>query len=74
MRLSIAIPEAQVLDAPALLRLVRMAPTCCQFICSRCVGLSRDRPVGPAPIQLMELARQAEVDWCTNLHIAKVNA
>lgn len=28
MRLSIAIPEAQMLDAPTLLRLVRMAPVC----------------------------------------------
>ena len=28
MHLSIAIPEAQVVEAPALLRLVRMAPAC----------------------------------------------
>ncbi len=168
MRLSIAIPEAQVVDAPALLRLVRMAPTCdleadeqgalyvalfedfpksaqpvvrlieeawdlhdvritldgrsvrsrinfyvallcyrrsldapdpvvyclrqsakvgadggcpdrscvshCQFICSRCVGVSRGRNAGPVPIQLMELARHAEVDWCPNLRIEKSGA
>lgn len=168
MRLSIAIPEAQVVEAPALLRLVRMAPTCeveagdqgaayvalfddfpnsvetavrlmeeawdlhdvritldarlvrsrvnfylalrcyheslratdpvayclrqsakvgtdggcpdrscvshCQFICSRCVGVSRGRGASPVPIQLMELARHAEVDWCPNLRIAKANA
>ena len=28
MRLTIAVPEAQVVEAPALLRLVRMAPAC----------------------------------------------
>lgn len=168
MRLSIAIPEAQAVEAPALLRLVRMAPACdigadeqgaeyvavfedfpksagvvarlieeawdlhdvkilleerpvasrinfylalrcyheslsatdvgayclqqsskvgsdggcpdrscvshCQFICSRCVGVSRDRPASPVQVQLMELARHAEVDWCPNLQIAKVKA
>ncbi|MDF0675628.1 MAG: hypothetical protein P0120_14995 [Nitrospira sp.] len=168
MRLSIAIPEAQVVEAPALLRLVRMAPACdveadeggtlyvalfddfptsaeivarlieeawdlhdvritlddravvsrinfyialrcyheslsapdavayclqqsakvgadggcpdrsclshCQFICSRCVGISRDRPASPVPIQLIELARHAEVDWCPNLSISKSSA
>lgn len=167
MRLSIAIPEAQVVEAPALLRLVRMAPACdveadeqgalyvaifedfpksvepvarlieeawdlhdvritldgrsvrsrinfyvallcyrrsldatdpvvyclqqsakvgadggcpdrscvshCQFICSRCVGVSRDRQAGSVQIQLMELARHAEVDWCPNLRIPKMN-
>jgi hypothetical protein len=46
----------------------------CQFICSRCVGVSRDQNAEPVPIQLMELARQAEVDWCPNLRIAKVSA
>ena len=164
MRLSIAIPEAQVVDAPTLLRLIRMAPACeieagelgsayvavfedfpksvgvvarlieeawdlrevrimlerrpvvsrinfyialrcyheslsasnptahchqqsakvgtergcpdracvshCQFICSRCVGVSRYRDAQPIPIQLRDLARQAEVDWCPNLRIA----
>ncbi|NGZ08030.1 MAG: hypothetical protein CV088_01410 [Nitrospira sp. LK70] len=168
MRLSIAIPEAQVVEAPALLRLVRMAPTCdveageqgvlyialfedfpksaelvvrliekawdlrdvlirldgrsvrsrinfyvallcyrrsldapdpvahclrqsakvrpdggcpdrsclsnCQFICSRCAGVSRGRHTGPVPMQLMELARNAEVDWCPNLRIEKSGA
>jgi hypothetical protein len=166
VRLSIAIPEAQVVEAPALLRLVRMAPACdveaheegasyvalfddfpksveivarlieeawdlrdirinlearpvlrrinfyvallcyqksldaadpevycrrqaekvgndrgcpdrscvshCQFICSRCVGVSRHRGASPIPMQLLEMARQAEVDWCPNLRIAKV--
>ncbi|MEK6787051.1 MAG: hypothetical protein AABY61_16375 [Nitrospirota bacterium] len=168
MHLSIAIPEAQVVEAPALLRIVRMAPACdveadeqgasyvalfddfpksveivarlieeawdlrdvritldsrpvasrinfyaalrcyheslsapdaaayclqqaakvgtdggcsdrsclshCRFICSRCVGLSRDRGAPPVSIQLLELARRAEVDWCPNLRIAKVDA
>ena len=164
MRLSIAIPEAQVVEAPALLRLIRMAPACeieaselgsayvavfdnfpasvevvtqlieeawdlhdvrimlehrlivsrinfyialrcyheslgasnptaychqqsakvgtergcpdrscvshCQFICSRCVGVSRYRDARPISAQLRDLARQAEVDWCPNLRIA----
>jgi len=168
VHLSIAIPEAQVVEAPALLRIVRMAPACdveadeqgasyvalfddfpksveivarlieeawdlrdvritldsrpvasrinfyaalrcyheslsapdaaayclqqaakvgtdggcsdrsclshCRFICSRCVGLSRDRGAPPVSIQLLELARRAEVDWCPNLRIAKVDA
>ena len=168
MHLSIAIPEAQVVEAPAVLRIVRMAPACdveadeqgasyvalfddfpksveivarlieeawdlrdvritldsrpvasrinfyaalrcyheslsapdaaayclqqaakvgtdggcsdrsclshCRFICSRCVGLSRDRGAPPVSIQLLELARRAEVDWCPNLRIAKVDA
>jgi len=46
----------------------------CRFICSRCVGLSRDRGAPPVSIQLLELARRAEVDWCPNLRIAKVDA
>lgn len=168
MRLSIAIPESQLVDAPSLLRLVRMAPACdigadeegavyvalfddfpnsvetvarlieeawdlrdvhimlegrpvvsrlnfyvalrcyhesfgapnakvyclqrattvgpdggcpdrsceshCRFICSRCVGLSRDRGAPPMSSQLRELARRAEVDWCPNLRIAEGNA
>ena len=167
VRLSIAIPEAQALEAPALLRLVRMAPACeieageqgalyvalfddfptsaeivarvieeawdlrnvhitvdgrpvlrrinfyiallcyrksldapdaaaycrkrsaeidadrgcpdrscvshCQFICSRCVGLARDRGGTAMFAQLQEIARQAEVDWCPNLRIKKMN-
>ncbi len=166
MRLLIAIPEAQVVDAPSLLRLVRMAPTCdveaseegasyvarfddfltsveivarlieetwdlrgihitlderriasrvnfyiallcyaeslktqdveahcrrqamkvgsdagcaqrscvthCQFICSRCVGVSRHRDAPPVTMQLRELARHAEVDWCPNLALPSV--
>lgn len=166
MRLSIAIPEAQAVDAPALLRLVRMAPghdiaadeqgpvyvalfenfpdstetvamlieeawdlhdvrimledrpvdsrakfylalrcyqeslnspdaethcrqqvekvgrdgrcpdhSCvsyCRFICSPSVGLGREWG-GPARLaHLWDIARQAEVDWCPNLRIVKV--
>jgi hypothetical protein len=168
VRLSIAIPEAQVVEAPMLLRIVRMAPVCdieageegaayaalfedfpksveiavrlmeeawdlrdvhitlegrpvvsrinfyvalrcyheslgvsdvkayclqqaakvgtdggcpersclshCRFICSRCVGLSRDRGAPPISSQLSELARRAEVDWCPNLRLAEGNA
>jgi hypothetical protein len=166
VRLSIAIPEAQVIEAPALLKLVRMAPVCdveadeegasyvaifndfpksaeivarlieetwdlrgiritleercvfsrinfyvallcyyksrdtpdaeaycrqqadkvgsdadcphrscvthCQFICSRCVGVSRLENAPPISVQLRRMARQAEVDWCPNLRITKV--
>src|SRR5512138_330677 len=36
----------------------------CQFMCSRCVGVSRE-PGAPAMLlQLQRIARQAEVDWC----------
>ena len=167
MHLSIAIPEAQVVDAPTLLKLIRMAPVCdaeadeegaeyvayfedfptsvgivarmieeawdlrdvhitlegrpvvsrinfyaalrcyqeslsasdakaycfqqaekvgadrgctersclchCRFICSRCVGLSRDPGSPPMASQLREVARRAEVDWCPNLYIADVH-
>jgi len=46
----------------------------CQFMCSRCIGLSRYRRARPIPLQLAEIARQAEVDWCPNLRIAKTEA
>lgn len=46
----------------------------CQFICSRCLGVARERGAPPISVQLMEIARQAEVDWCPNLRIAKLNA
>ena len=165
MRLTIAIPEAQAVEAPAVLRLIRMAPACdveaqeqgpayvarfddfpqsvdlvarlvegacdlrdvlitvdarpvlsrtkfynallcyresvnvpdpeaycarqasrvgeaggcpdracvshCQFICSRCLGVARERGAPPISVQLWEIARQAEVDWCPNLRIPK---
>lgn len=45
----------------------------CRFMCSRCVGLSRDQGAPPIASQLLEVARRAEVDWCPNLHIADVN-
>jgi hypothetical protein len=41
----------------------------CRFICSRCVGLSRDQGAPPMSNQLLEVARRAEVDWCPNLHM-----
>jgi hypothetical protein len=46
----------------------------CQFICSRCVGVSRERGALPVSVQLQGIARQAEVDWCPNLRIAKLDA
>lgn len=46
----------------------------CQFICSRCAGLSRDRGAQSIAKQVVELAHQAEVGWCPNLRIAKLDA
>ena len=46
----------------------------CQFMCSRCVAVSRDRGAPPMSIQFLELARRAEVDWCPNLRVAKAEA
>lgn len=46
----------------------------CQFICSRCLGLARERGAPPISVQLQGIARQAEVDWCPNLRIAKSDA
>jgi hypothetical protein len=45
----------------------------CQFICSRCIGLSRERGAPAISTQLLELARQAEVDWCPNLRLETSN-
>jgi hypothetical protein len=39
----------------------------CQFICTRCLGVERDRGAESVQAQLQELAVQAEVDWCPNL-------
>lgn len=46
----------------------------CQFIYSRCVGVSRERGAPPVSVQLQGIAQQAEVDWCPNLRIAKLDA
>ena len=46
----------------------------CRFICSRCMGLSREYGAPPMGSQLLEMARRAEVDWCPNLRIAKLEA
>jgi len=46
----------------------------CQFICSRCLGLAREQGAPPISVQLQGIARQAEVDWCPNLRIAKSDA
>lgn len=46
----------------------------CQFMCSRCVAVSRDRGAPPMSIQFLELARRVEVDWCPNLRVAKAEA
>lgn len=41
----------------------------CQFICTRCIGVTRERGAPPIATQLREIARQAEVDWCPNLRL-----
>ncbi|MEK9139413.1 MAG: hypothetical protein AAB308_00025, partial [Nitrospirota bacterium] len=46
----------------------------CQFMCSRCVGVSRHPGASLIPTQLLDMARQAEVDWCPNLRIAQSDA
>ena len=41
----------------------------CQFICTRCVSVERDRGRESVQPQLQALAIQAEVDWCPNLQL-----
>lgn len=41
----------------------------CQFICATCVKVSCDRNMCWTPIQLGELARRTDVDWCPNLNM-----
>ncbi len=41
----------------------------CQFICSRCLGVAREPGAPSISVQLREIARQAEVDWCPNLRM-----
>lgn len=41
----------------------------CQFICSRCLGVARELGAPPISVQLREIARQAEVEWCPNLRL-----
>jgi hypothetical protein len=77
-RESLAVPDAAVYCAQQAQR-VGEAGECpdraclshCQFICSRCVGLTRERGAPPIAVQLQGIARQAEVDWCPNLRITK---
>lgn len=45
----------------------------CQFICSRCLQVVYGTGTPPIRIQLQAIARQAEVDWCPNLRIEKLN-
>ncbi len=46
----------------------------CPFICSQCVGVRSHRDAPPIPTRFLEMARQADVDWCPNLRIAKSDA
>lgn len=42
----------------------------CQFICTRCLQVSRELGAPPVSAQLHQIAVQAEVDWCPNLRLA----
>jgi len=42
----------------------------CQFLCTRCVGLAKDKHGASLEAQLKEFAVQAEVDWCPNLGLS----
>lgn len=48
-------------------------PVPCQFICSPCLAVSRDRMVMPSG-SLMEAAVAAEIDWCPQLALSTVPA
>lgn len=41
----------------------------CQYICSRCHGVAIHEGSPPVNDQLLQIARQAEVDWCPNLRL-----
>lgn len=41
----------------------------CQFICTRCLQVTRERGAPPVSLQLRQIAIQAEVEWCPNLHL-----
>lgn len=43
----------------------------CQFLCTRCVSIERDRGRDSVQAQLEALAVQAEVDWCPNLQLSR---
>lgn len=45
----------------------RACLTHCQFICTRCLDIARERGAPPVGAQLLEIARRAEVEWCPNL-------
>ena len=42
----------------------------CQFLCTRCLGLSPGKRSLSMKTQLKDLARQAEVAWCPNLGLS----
>ena len=42
----------------------------CQFLCTRCIGLTTGKGGRSLEAQLADLARQAEVDWCPNLGLS----
>lgn len=46
----------------------------CQFICATCAKLSRDPRSCGTSIQLEELARRTDVDWCPHLGLTATHA
>jgi hypothetical protein len=42
----------------------------CQFICTRCLAVTRESGAPPVSVQLRTIALQAEVEWCPNLRFA----
>lgn len=49
-------------------------PVPCQFVCASCRADMVGKMAPPDPLQLDRLAREAEVDWCPNLHLVGVTA
>lgn len=47
----------------------RACLTHCQFICARCLDIVREGDAPPVGVQLLEIARRAEVDWCPKLRL-----
>jgi hypothetical protein len=68
-------PRAYCLRKSARLSDVSGCPaeTCvshCQFICTRCLAVTRETEAPPVSVQLRAIALQAEVEWCPNLRFA----
>jgi hypothetical protein len=42
----------------------------CQFLCTRCFQVAREKGMPPVAEQLRAIAVQAEVEWCPNLRLS----